>query len=77
MDFSEKLFHSLVDYATVHSDGRVVFTFRNGAEVSKDIKSREQPEYRVCTGCLRLFFLCVFRGEVKTADGKLCTARLL
>ena len=37
MDFNEKLFHRLVDYATVHSDGRVVFTFRNGVEVSTAI----------------------------------------
>ena len=37
VDFNEKLFHRLVDYATVHSDGRVVFTFRNGAEVSTEI----------------------------------------
>ena len=37
VDFSEKLFHRMVDYATVHSDGRVVFTFRNGAEVSTKI----------------------------------------
>ena len=37
VDFNEKLFHRLVDYATVHSDGRVVFTFRNEAEVSTEI----------------------------------------
>ncbi|MCX4267120.1 MAG: hypothetical protein OSJ62_00430 [Lachnospiraceae bacterium] len=37
VDFSEKLFHRMVDYATVYSDGRVVFTFRNGAEVSTEI----------------------------------------
>ena len=37
VDFNEKLFHRLVDYATVHSDGRVVFTFRNGVEVSTEI----------------------------------------
>lgn len=37
VDFNEKLFHRLVDYATVYSDGRVVFTFRNGAEVSTEI----------------------------------------
>ena len=33
VDFNEKLFHRLVDYATVYSDGRVVFTFRNGVEI--------------------------------------------
>ena len=37
VDFNEKLFHRLVDYATVHSDGRVVFTFCNGVEVSTEI----------------------------------------
>ena len=37
VDFNEKLFHRLVDYATVYPDGRVVFTFRNGAEVSTKI----------------------------------------
>ncbi len=36
VNFSEKLFHRLVDYATVHSDGRVVFTFRNGVEGSTE-----------------------------------------
>lgn len=37
MDFSGKLFRRMVDYATVYSDGRVFFTFRNGAEVSAEI----------------------------------------
>ena len=37
VDFNEKLFHRLVDYATVYSDGRVVFTFRNGVEVRTEI----------------------------------------
>lgn len=37
VDFNERLFHRLVDCATVHSDGRVVFTFRNGVEVSTEI----------------------------------------
>ena len=37
MDFNEKLFHRLVDYATVYPDGRVVFTFRNGVDVSTEI----------------------------------------
>ena len=37
MDFNEKLFHRLVDYATVYPDGRVVFTFRNGVEVDTRI----------------------------------------
>ena len=37
VDFNEKLFHRLVDYATVYSDSRVVFAFRNGVEVSTEI----------------------------------------
>lgn len=37
VDFNEKLFHRLVDYAAVYPDGRVVFTFRNGAEVGTEI----------------------------------------
>ena len=37
VDFNERLFHRLVDYATVYSDGRVVFTFRNGVEVRTEI----------------------------------------
>lgn len=37
VDFDEKLFYRLVDYATVYADGRVVFTFRNGAEVETRI----------------------------------------
>ena len=37
VDFSGKLFHRMADSATVHSDGRGVFIFRNGAEVSTEI----------------------------------------
>ena len=37
VDINEKLFHRLVNYATVYPDGRVVFTFRNGVEVSTEI----------------------------------------
>lgn len=32
--FSDRLFRQMVDFATVHSDGRVVFTFRNGTEIT-------------------------------------------
>lgn len=32
--FDDRLFYQLVDYATVYSDGRVVFTFRNGTEIT-------------------------------------------
>lgn len=37
VDFNEKLFHRLVDHATVYPDDSVVFTFRNGAEISMGI----------------------------------------
>ena len=37
VDFNEQLFHRLVDYATFYPDGRVVFIFSNGAEVSTKI----------------------------------------
>lgn len=37
VDFNEKLFHRLVDFATVYPDGKVVFTFRNGVEVGTEI----------------------------------------
>ncbi len=37
VDFNEKLFHRLVDYATVYTDGRVVLNFRNGVEVETEI----------------------------------------
>ena len=32
-----ELFHRLVDYTTVYSDGKVAFTFRNGVEVGTEI----------------------------------------
>ena len=32
LEFDVKLFHSLVDYATVYHDERIVFHFRNGTE---------------------------------------------
>jgi len=37
LEFDTKLFHSLVDYATVYHDGRMVFTFRNGTEIETKI----------------------------------------
>ncbi len=36
-DFNGKLFHRLVAFATAYSDGRVVFTFRNGVGASTEI----------------------------------------
>lgn len=35
--FNESQFHRLAEYATVYSNGRVVFTFRNGVEVGTEI----------------------------------------
>ena len=35
--FDDRLFYQLVDYATVYSDGRVIFTFRNGTEINTTI----------------------------------------
>ena len=37
VDFDEKLFYRLVNFATVYVDGRVVFTFRNGTETETKI----------------------------------------
>lgn len=33
VNFSEKLFHRIVDYTTVYSDGRVEFIFCNCVEI--------------------------------------------
>ena len=35
--FDDRLFYQLIDYATVYSDGRVVFTFRNGTEITTEM----------------------------------------
>ena len=35
LEFSERLWHNLIDKVTVHADGRVVFRFRNGAEIGE------------------------------------------
>ena len=35
--FDDRLFYQLVDYATVYSDGRVLFTFRNGTEITAEM----------------------------------------
>ncbi len=50
LEFDTKLFHSLVDYATVYHDGRVVFKFRNGR------RSRQKYRREGCPGiqCLVL-----------------------
>ena len=37
VDFNGKLIHRPVDFATVYSDGRVVFAFCNRAEISTEI----------------------------------------
>ena len=35
MVFKEETWNALVDHVTVHEDGRVVFTFKNGTEVTE------------------------------------------
>ena len=35
--FDDRLFYQLIDYATVYSDGSVVFTFRNGTEITTEM----------------------------------------
>ena len=37
LTFDDRLFYQLVDFATVYSDGRVVFTFRNGTEITTEM----------------------------------------
>ena len=34
LEYSDRLWLSHIDHATVHSDGRIVFTFRNGAKIT-------------------------------------------
>ena len=43
LEFDVKLFHSLVDYATVYHDGRIVFQFRNGMDRNNNIKGDGCP----------------------------------
>ncbi len=33
MEFSDSLWNAMIDKVTVHSDGRAVFTFKNGGEI--------------------------------------------
>lgn len=33
ISFKESLWHTLVDHVTVHSDERIVFTFKDGTEI--------------------------------------------
>ena len=37
MEVVTGLIHSLVDYATVYHDGRIVFQFRNGTQIETKI----------------------------------------
>jgi len=37
MEFSEHLWNAMVDHVTVYHDGRVVFSFKNGGEITKNI----------------------------------------
>lgn len=50
VDFSEKLFHRLVDYATVHSDGRVVLPFA--------MAWKSAQRYKVGRQVLRVLDIC-------------------
>lgn len=70
MDFNEKPFQRLVDYAAVYLDSRVVFTFRNGVEVGRRFKARSDWGIVFLHKCLQLFFargnrmsLCMEIGE--------------
>ena len=42
LEYSDRLWLSHIDHATVHSDGRIVFTFRNGREISRFIQSNSK-----------------------------------
>ena len=57
MDFNERLFHRLVDYATVYSDGKVAFTFRNGGSQHGDLKVAGR--FRGIPDFLPIVFACV------------------
>ena len=37
LEFSERLWHNLIDKVTVYADRRVVFRFRNGAEIKEKL----------------------------------------
>lgn len=54
--FSEKLFHRMVDYATVHSDGRWCSPSATGRKSARRFESRERLEHRDCTRCPDRFF---------------------
>ena len=69
VDFNEKLLHRLVDYTTVYSDGRAVFTFRNGVEVSTEILSRKRPGHRVCARCLQPLLCKLVREKLRVEQG--------
>ena len=42
LEYSDRLWLSHIDHATVNSDGRIVFTFRNGREISRFIQSNSK-----------------------------------
>ena len=35
LEYSDRLWLSHIDHATVHSDGRIIFTFKNGREIAE------------------------------------------
>lgn len=68
VDFNEKLFHKLVDYAVVYSDGRVVFTFRNGAEVGTEIWKKTVGRFQEFLD----FLSAIFVNEKRLKDMEIC-----
>ena len=68
MDFNGKLFHRLVDYAIVYSDGRVVFTFRNGVD-SRDgnLKSEVVGNIGLCQMFLATY-LCAEKDAERSGN---------
>ena len=37
MEFSDSLWNAMIDKVTVHSDGKAVFTFKNGTEITENL----------------------------------------
>jgi len=58
VDFNEKLFHRLVDFAMVYSDGRVVFTFCNGWKPARRFKSGSGRGIGFCQMPWAVFSMC-------------------
>lgn len=65
VDFNGELFHRLVDYATVYPDGKVVLTFRNGAEVSINIGNKTAGRFQRFRNSCPLLFRMEIYEELK------------